>query len=84
MKLTTTTTTLIALFATSALAAPASDITLTKRATQGVYLCNDRNFQGYCVHINSAPSACVPLASDLNDKISSAGPDKGSFCYFFV
>ncbi|KAF1970653.1 hypothetical protein BU23DRAFT_401497, partial [Bimuria novae-zelandiae CBS 107.79] len=29
-------------------------------------------------------SVCVPLASDLNDLVSSAGPDVGSFCYFFV
>ena len=24
---------------------------LAKRANAGVYLCNDRNFSGYCVHI---------------------------------
>lgn len=65
----------------STLAAPT---TLATRATTGVYLCNDRNFSGYCVHIPSAPSQCVPLAADLNDKVSSAGPDQGSFCYFFV
>ncbi|KAG8530494.1 uncharacterized protein KY384_004997 [Bacidia gigantensis] len=29
---------------------PAKD-QLQKRANAGVYLCNDRNFQGYCVHI---------------------------------
>jgi hypothetical protein len=81
MKLTTA---LVALSATAALAAPATDITLTKRATQGAYLCTDRNFKGHCVDIKSEASACVPLASDLNDKVSSVGPDKGSFCYFFV
>ncbi|KAJ4375918.1 hypothetical protein N0V83_001196 [Neocucurbitaria cava] len=76
--------TIAALSATVALAAPASEINLDKRATTGVYLCNDRDFTGYCVHINSAPSECVPLASDLNDLVSAAGPDQGSFCYFFV
>jgi hypothetical protein len=81
MKLSTT---LLTLSATAVLAAPATDITLDKRATMGVYLCNDRNWQGYCVHIPSAPSECVPLAGDLNDLVSSAGPDQGSFCYFFV
>ena len=81
MKLTTS---LLALSATAALAAPTSDVTLDKRATTGVYLCNDRDFTGYCVHIPSAPSACVPLARDLNNLVSSAGPDQGSFCYFFV
>jgi hypothetical protein len=81
MKLSST---LIALSATAVLAAPAADLTVEKRATTGVYLCNDRDWQGYCVHIPSAPSECVPLAGDLNDLVSSAGPDQGSFCYFFV
>jgi hypothetical protein len=75
---------LVVMSATAATAAPAIDKNLQNRATTGVYLCNDRDWQGYCVHINSAPSECVPLAADLNDLVSSAGPDQGSFCYFFV
>ncbi|KAH7377721.1 hypothetical protein BKA66DRAFT_422165 [Pyrenochaeta sp. MPI-SDFR-AT-0127] len=63
---------------------PTSNINVNKRATTWVYLCNDRNFTGYCAHIPSAPSECVPLAGDLNNLVSSAGPDQGSFCYFFV
>lgn len=78
------TTTILLSLTTSALAAPALDLAISKRATTGVYLCNDRDWQGYCVHILSEPSACVPLAADLNDLVSSAGPDQGSFCYFFV
>ncbi|KAH7392395.1 hypothetical protein DE146DRAFT_758117 [Phaeosphaeria sp. MPI-PUGE-AT-0046c] len=81
MKLTTS---ILLSCATAAIAAPALDVAVTKRATTGVYLCNDRDWQGYCVHILSAPSDCVPLAADLNDLVSSAGPDQGSFCYFFV
>jgi hypothetical protein len=81
MKLTNA---IVVLSATATLAAPAVDITPNKRATTGVYLCNDRDWKGYCVHINSAPSECVPLAGDLNNLVSSAGPDQGSFCYFFV
>jgi hypothetical protein len=73
---------LSALTAGVALAAPVSDV--EKRATTGVYLCNDRGFTGYCQHITAPSGTCVPLASDLNDKVSSAGPDVGSFCYFFV
>jgi hypothetical protein len=73
---------LSALTAGVVLAAPVSDV--EKRATTGVYLCNDRGFTGYCQHINSPSGTCVPLASDLNDKVSAAGPDVGSFCYFFV
>lgn len=81
MKLTVT---FVTLYITAAFAAPTSNISIDKRATTGVYLCNDRDFTGYCVHISSTPSECVPLAGDLNDLISSAGPDRGGFCYFFV
>lgn len=72
------------LSAAGAMAVPVSENNLKKRADPAVYLCNDRNFQGYCVHISAPASTCVPLAADLNDKISAAGPDQGSFCYFFV
>lgn len=57
---------------------------LTKRADLGVYLCNDRGFTGYCVHITAPSGVCVPLASDLEDKVSAVGPDDNAFCYFFV
>ncbi|KAF2108176.1 hypothetical protein BDV96DRAFT_556608 [Lophiotrema nucula] len=81
----------LALTTATAFAVPASSIEkrvaisdVNKRADTGVYLCNDRNFEGYCVHIDSPSGTCVPLGGDLNDKISAAGPDQGSFCYFFV
>jgi hypothetical protein len=74
----------VAFSATIALAARAADVALDKRATQGAYLCTDRDFKGHCVDIKSEASACVPLGADLNDKVSSVGPDKGSLCYFFV
>ncbi|KAF1941876.1 hypothetical protein EJ02DRAFT_454713 [Clathrospora elynae] len=79
MKLSATVATLCA---TLTLAAPATD--LETRASTRVYLCNDRGFTGYCVPISSPSGTCVPLGTDLNDKISSVGPDPGSFCYFFV
>jgi hypothetical protein len=76
------TTALIALYASFVFAAPAA---LEKRASIGVYLCNDIEFKGYCVHIKSQPNVCVPLDTDLNDKISSIGPDENSgLCYFYV
>ncbi|KAF1948348.1 hypothetical protein CC80DRAFT_459374 [Byssothecium circinans] len=62
----------------------AAPIDIEKRADTAVYLCNDRNFSGYCVHITAPSGTCVPLASDLNDLTSAVGPDPGSFCYFFV
>ncbi|KAK3936355.1 hypothetical protein QBC46DRAFT_419446 [Diplogelasinospora grovesii] len=49
---------------------------LSKRATIGVFLCTDANFQGHCVHIVSPTNVCVPLGSDLNDQVSSVGPDQ--------
>ncbi|KAH7064252.1 hypothetical protein BKA63DRAFT_572168 [Paraphoma chrysanthemicola] len=79
-----TTAAFLALFATSVLAAPAARLTSSKRDTLGVYLCTDRDWQGYCAHLQSEPSECVNLGADLNDLISSAGPDQGGFCYFFV
>ncbi len=109
----------------SALAAP-TDITLSETFTNldaapgtverrarsvGVYLCNDRDFSGYCVHIVQPVNDCsmlslhtcyleqtsasininnadegktVRLGSDLNDKVSSVGPDKNAgSCRFF-
>lgn len=87
-------------------AAPAAVSVSEKRDTVSVYLCNDRDFSGYCVDINSPSGVCglflltytppsqnllysyshktVPLASDLNDQVSSVGPDGSAFCYFFV
>lgn len=44
-----------------ALAAEGSN--LEKRANAGVYLCNDRNFQGYCVHIVAPMYQCGRLSS---------------------
>jgi hypothetical protein len=68
--------------ASTALALPTSP--LTARAAPSVYLCNDRDFTGYCKSISAPSGTCVPLASDFNDKLSSVGPDKGFLCYFFV
>lgn len=86
---------------------------LEKRANAGVYLCNDRNFAGYCVHIVAPMYQCgmssslqllipgpaedtretcadslsspdaVPLGGDLNDQVSSVGPDSPNYCFFF-
>ncbi|KAI7787706.1 hypothetical protein LA080_015075 [Diaporthe eres] len=61
----------------------ARDHDLSKRANHGVYLCVDAYFKGYCVHITSPADVCVPLASDLNDKVSSVGPDTGGYCRFY-
>jgi hypothetical protein len=33
-------------------------VNLDKRSIHGVYLCNDRNFKGYCVHITAPAGVC--------------------------
>ncbi|KAJ6625213.1 hypothetical protein B0H10DRAFT_2212216 [Mycena sp. CBHHK59/15] len=49
------------------------------------YLCTDANWGGYCVYITDAgPGECVNLASDLNDLVSSFGPDANQACYIFA
>jgi hypothetical protein len=58
---------------------------LQKRDAGNVYLCTDANWQGYCVYITDAGSGeCVNLASDLNDLVSSFGPDPNQGCYMFA
>lgn len=40
----------------------ARDVDLQKRADSGVYMCNDRNFKGYCVHLTSPFYRCSKFA----------------------
>ncbi|ORY62397.1 uncharacterized protein BCR38DRAFT_438365 [Pseudomassariella vexata] len=56
---------------------------IKKRADFGVYLCTDANWGGHCVHIVAPENVCVPLAGDLNDQVSSVGPDSGAYCRFY-
>ncbi|KAJ6538096.1 hypothetical protein B0H19DRAFT_1270461 [Mycena capillaripes] len=58
--------------------------TLTKRDAGNVYLCTAANFEQYCVYITDAgPGECVNLAGDLNDLVSSFGPDPNQYCYVY-
>ncbi|CZT10715.1 uncharacterized protein RAG0_15115 [Rhynchosporium agropyri] len=68
----------------TSMVAISSAAAVEKRADVSVYLCNDRNFTGYCKVIKSPSSVCVPLASDFDNLVSSVGPDPGVLCYFFV
>ncbi|KAJ7811977.1 hypothetical protein B0H13DRAFT_2383527 [Mycena leptocephala] len=57
---------------------------LQKRDAGNVYLCVAANWQEYCVYITDAgPGECVNLADDLNDQVSSFGPDPNQYCYAF-
>jgi len=63
---------------TSAVPVPEADA-----ATVGVYLCTGYSYTGHCVDIKSPSGTCVPLASDLNNQVSSLGPDGSALCYFY-
>ncbi|KAJ7149278.1 hypothetical protein C8R43DRAFT_505956 [Mycena crocata] len=56
-----------------------------KRTPGNLYLCTDIGFTGYCVLITGASSGhCVNLGPDLNDLVTSFGPDSGQSCSFFL
>ncbi|KAI0446715.1 hypothetical protein F4803DRAFT_502116, partial [Xylaria telfairii] len=61
----------------------AANESLNKRANAGVYLCTDTYFTGYCVHIVQPEFVCINLSGDLNDKVSSLGPDSPKYCLFY-
>jgi len=46
-------------------AAPAAVAIAEKRASTSVYLCNDRNFTGYCKNISSPSGTCGMFLSFL-------------------
>ncbi|KAJ7325882.1 hypothetical protein DFH08DRAFT_816957 [Mycena albidolilacea] len=59
--------------------------TLQKRDAGNVSLCTAANWKQYCVYItNAGPNDCVNLASDLNDLVSSFGPDPNQSCTMFA
>lgn len=47
---------------------------LAKRATDGVYLCTDRNFSGYCVHIVADFYKCGTYLTFLGRRVGEALP----------
>ncbi|KAJ6592244.1 hypothetical protein DFH09DRAFT_1136956 [Mycena vulgaris] len=56
-----------------------------KRDAGNVFLCTAANWEQYCVYITDAGNGeCVNLASDLNDLVSSFGPDPNQGCYMFA
>ncbi|KAJ7631292.1 hypothetical protein DFH06DRAFT_1140545 [Mycena polygramma] len=58
---------------------------LQKRDAGNVYLCTAANWGLYCVYITDAgPGECVNLGPDLNDQVSSFGPDPNQSCYVFA
>ncbi|KAJ6568541.1 hypothetical protein B0H19DRAFT_1133489 [Mycena capillaripes] len=57
---------------------------LDKRTLGTSYMCNAAFFSGYCVAITGEfNGGCVDLAVDLDNQISSFGPDRGQRCQLF-
>ncbi|KAF7356187.1 hypothetical protein MVEN_00950000 [Mycena venus] len=67
------------------LPSPARREDLEKRDAGNVFMCTAANWGEYCVYITDAGSGeCVNLAADLNDQVSSFGPDPNQSCYVFA
>ncbi|KAF1954750.1 hypothetical protein CC80DRAFT_115185 [Byssothecium circinans] len=45
-----------------------------------IYLCDDAAFKGICENFEVEPGKCYNVTDNWNDKISSGGPDKDTFC----
>ncbi|KAJ7440533.1 hypothetical protein FB451DRAFT_1191541 [Mycena latifolia] len=61
-----------------------SAVMRSKSAMPETYLCTAANWQQYCVYITDAgPGECVNLAGDLNDLVSSFGPDPNQQCWLY-
>ncbi|KAJ7023997.1 hypothetical protein C8F04DRAFT_1401366 [Mycena alexandri] len=57
---------------------------LDKRTPGNVFLCTDAGFQGTCVEITGAfDGGCVDLGFDLDNLVSSFGPDPGQTCIVY-
>ncbi|KAJ6599523.1 hypothetical protein B0H10DRAFT_721541 [Mycena sp. CBHHK59/15] len=55
-----------------------------KRALGTVFLCNAAFFSGYCVAITGEfNGGCIDLGVDLDNQVSSFGPDQGQRCQLF-
>ncbi|KAJ7164343.1 hypothetical protein C8R46DRAFT_1099323 [Mycena filopes] len=57
---------------------------ISKRTLGTSYMCTAAFFSGYCVAITGETNGgCIDLAADLNNQISSFGPDVGQRCQLF-
>ncbi|KAJ7451449.1 hypothetical protein B0H11DRAFT_1915958 [Mycena galericulata] len=58
--------------------------TADKRELGTVYLCDAAFFSGYCIAIQGEfDGGCIDLGVDLDNQISSFGPDQGQQCQLF-
>ncbi|KAF2874175.1 hypothetical protein BDV95DRAFT_487956, partial [Massariosphaeria phaeospora] len=48
-----------------------------------LYVCEDEMFGARCDNLHVAVGQCYNLDASWNDKITSLGPDKGTFCTLY-
>ncbi|KAK3989604.1 hypothetical protein QBC44DRAFT_369896 [Cladorrhinum sp. PSN332] len=73
------------LSALGANALPAGEA-LEKRASPGIYLCENARFQGYCRHFTTAWGVCTtitPWFPSGDRGVSAAGADWGNWCTLY-
>ncbi|PVH95830.1 hypothetical protein DM02DRAFT_632495 [Periconia macrospinosa] len=49
-----------------------------------IYLCTDESFKGQCENVEAEPGKCYNVPDGYKSKISSGGPDQGTFCSMFA
>ncbi|KAK4458102.1 hypothetical protein QBC42DRAFT_277443 [Cladorrhinum samala] len=75
---------LLSVFGANAL--PTGEPELVKRASPGLYLCENARFQGYCYHFTTPWGVCTTITSwfPSGDRgVSSAGADWGNWCTLY-
>ncbi|KAK4183325.1 hypothetical protein QBC35DRAFT_508224 [Podospora australis] len=62
------------------------DEALTKRASPGIYLCENARFRGYCHHFTNPWGVCTTITDwfPSGDRgVSAAGADWGNWCTLY-
>ncbi|KAF1914771.1 hypothetical protein BDU57DRAFT_519953 [Ampelomyces quisqualis] len=78
--------TLVALLATALATpdpAPQASSPRPRVTPTHLYVCTDASFAGKCSNLSLKPSVCYTLGPNYARKVSSAGPDKGTFCTLY-
>ncbi|KAH7398881.1 hypothetical protein DE146DRAFT_510552 [Phaeosphaeria sp. MPI-PUGE-AT-0046c] len=63
---------------------PVPTTTTTPLKPAGVYICNDVDWSGTCIHHFSNPTSSDSDCVQLDGTASSVGPDEGFVCWFFT
>ncbi|KAF2034046.1 hypothetical protein EK21DRAFT_108461 [Setomelanomma holmii] len=55
----------------------------TSNGVTHIYICTDASFSGSCANLHVPVSECVDIPPEYAGKVSSAGPDLGTFCTLY-